>query len=204
MSSCLDWKQRRTRRQATTARRAVLLALGLGAAALVGVVAAVIAIAGGGGGSGSGESAGGVGTGSAAAAKRDKPRPKPLSSRALIAKADAICEESQQRYGLYRSRFPSGESEPDPVYSRLLVGISTHAVEQLNDLQPPPALEAAYRRYVKSQERVAMWDRDALRAAERGDATGYLAMREARDVSQPARKAYAEGVGLRVCSGSEL
>jgi serine/threonine protein kinase len=185
-------------------RSRLWLALGIGAAALVGIVAVMIAIASGGDGSGAEKATGDTGAGLATTAKKTKPNPKPLSQSELIAKADAICEESQETYGLYRARFPSGENEPDPIYSRLLAGISKHAVEQFNELQPPPGLEAAYRKYVKSQERVAMWDRKALQAAERGDASGYLAMREARDITQSARKLYAEQVGLHVCSGSEL
>ena len=100
------------------------LLLGLGAAALVGIVVAVVAIASGGGGSGSKDAAGtSVATSSTVAKQQPKSqsKPKPLSRSALIAKADAICEDSQSTYGEVRS--PELEEVPDVSYATTLVGI---------------------------------------------------------------------------------
>ncbi|MFN8163994.1 MAG: hypothetical protein U0R26_09260 [Solirubrobacterales bacterium] len=133
-----------------------------------------------------------------------KPGPKPLTRPKLIERGDAICTESQESFKTYSERFPTGEEEPDAIYSRLLVGISSKAVRQFNELEPPAPLRKPYAKYVASQEEVAQWDRDALRAAENGDATAYLTAREDRNATQEARRQLAEAVGFRVCSGSEL
>jgi serine/threonine protein kinase len=189
------------RPEASSGRRRVAPLVGL--LALAGMVVAVIALSSGGGGASKGTAEGGSNSqpsGNSVA----RPQPKSLSRSELIARADAICAESQETFKLYRGRFPSGEEEPDPIYARLLVGISKKAMRRFQDLKPPAALQSPYEKYVKSQEEVAELDQNALRAAEAKDAPGYLAVRRARDVGQEARRHYAEQVGLHVCSGSEL
>lgn len=57
-----------------------------------------------------------------------------------------------------------------------------------------------YERYVNSQEEVRGWDEDALKAAEAGNATAYLAARETRDQTAPERQQLARAVGFEVCS----
>jgi hypothetical protein len=89
------------------------------------------------------------------------------------------------------------------AYSQLLVGISKNAVREFRALRPPATLKASYRAYLKAQEEVAGWDRDALRAAKEGDAAAYARARETRDETQEERKRLAEAVGFHVCSGSE-
>ena len=170
----------------------------LGAGSLGLIVAAVIAafvFSGGGNGNEKIAAAG-------AQAAKEK-GPKPLTRAQLIEKGDEICTDSQQTYKTYRASFPHGEEEPDPVYSRLLVGISSKAVRRFRSLRPPPAVKVDYMKYVKSQEEVAELDHDALDAAEEGNASGYSAVREARNVGEEARRFYAEQVGFHVCSGSE-
>ncbi len=129
-----------------------------------------------------------------------KPEPKTLTSSELIAKGDAICTASREKFLSYRDEFPSGESEPSVGYSELLVGISTKAVGRFKQLVPPSQSRQAYERYVKSQEEVKGWDEDALAAAEAGDETAYLAARETRNRTDPERKQLAEAVGFKVCS----
>ncbi|MGB7686310.1 MAG: hypothetical protein WBL45_11075, partial [Solirubrobacterales bacterium] len=131
-------------------------------------------------------------------------KPDTLSRGQLIEQGDAICTESQDTYRTYLDRFPSGEGEPDVIYSRLLVGISSKAINRFNALRPPPSLEKPFDEYVKAQEQVGQWDRDALRAAEAEDTTAYLTAREDRDSTAEERRQLAEDVGFRECSGSEL
>ena len=71
-----------------------------------------------------------------AAKEERKARARHADEPQLIAQGDAICTDSQDTYRTYRERFPSGEGEPDVVYSRLLVGISSKAIARFNT---PPA-----------------------------------------------------------------
>jgi Protein kinase domain len=177
--------------------------------ALFGVLVAVAAIAiaattlSGGNGSGSGGSrtAGDLNAGaSTASAQKQKPAPKPLSKSALIAKADAICADSKRTYKATLTEFPNGESEPDPTYSEALTGISTRAVHRFNALDPPAAMRKPFEEYVKAQERVKDYDRQALRAAKAGETAVYLAARERRDNEAEERYDLARAVGLEECS----
>ncbi len=186
-----------------SSRRGLLL----GAGALALVAAAVLAIAltsGGGGDAASGET---TSAQTVKETKPEKPKPKPrpatLSAATLISKGDGICTDSQEAYKAYRGEFPNGENEASVGYSQLLVGISGKAVRRFEELKPPPALKQDYVAYLKSQKRVAKWDEDALRAAEKEDLSAYLDIREKRDASEGERKALAEAVGFHVCSGSE-
>jgi hypothetical protein len=188
-----------------TNRRLVLVGALLGVAALAAV--AVALAAGGGGGPGR-DATQATGTqqsngGGKGATVKPEPKPDTLTRSELIAQGDAICTQSQDEYRTYRESFPNGEGEPDPAYSRLLVGISSKAVRGFNRLNPPPALKEPYRKYVSSREEVAKWDRDALRAAEAGDTAAYLAAREDRDGTEEERRELAEAVGFHECSGSE-
>jgi hypothetical protein len=133
-----------------------------------------------------------------------RPQAKALSAAALIGGGDAICEDSRRAYLGYRDEFPNGEREPSVGYPQLLAGISSQAVRRFEGLVPPPSLQKPYERYVRSQERVREWDRDALRAARAGDEAAYLAAREDRNETEPERQRLAEAVGFRTCSNSEL
>jgi hypothetical protein len=177
------------------------LLLGASLTALV-LVAAVVALVVGGGGDGG--NAGGetnVATTTKDAKSKPKPKPQTLSKPELIRKGDEICEESREKFLRYRD--PEAEVVPDVAYSRVLVGISTNAVDQFEALAPPPALEPVFDRYVASQREVRGWDRDALAAAEAEDATAYVEARETRNDTEPDRKRMAEEIGLHVCSGSD-
>jgi hypothetical protein len=186
------------------------LLIGGGVLALVAAVAAAMLLAMGGGGSG-GSASGDTNTTTVetTAGPKEKPKPEPkpkptaLTSVALVAEGDAICEQSQEAFREVSERFDNGESEADIAYSEELVGISSLAVERFDELKPPKALQVAYEAYVKSQKEVAKWDRDALKAAEKDDLPAYLDARESRDLTQEERKALAEAVGFHVCSGSE-
>jgi hypothetical protein len=69
-------------------------------------------------------------------------------------------------------------------------------------LEPPADLRGAYEGYAQAQKRVKAYDREALRAAEAGDATAYLAARERRDAEAGKRYELAREVGLEQCSAS--
>ena len=172
------------------------------AAAVVAVIAVVvIAFGGGDGGSSQDESPdGNARTGATAQARDSRPKPATLTQAELIEKMDEICAASQETYGSVRSK--ALEESPDVEYSATLSGISTRAVDRLRQLVPPPGLAEKYRRYLESQERVKTYDRQALQAAEAGDAEAYLAARERRDDEQPQRHRLARDLGLETCSAS--
>jgi hypothetical protein len=184
-------------------RRGLVFAAGL--LAVVAIVVAAIALAGSGGDGDPG------GTTTTAAQREESPpqqaeeqQPKTLTESKLISRGDAICGDSRQTYLDYRDEFPDGETEPSVGYSQLLVGISSRAVRRFDALVPPPRMERPYERYVRSQEEVRQWDRDALRAARAEDEAAYLAAREDRNATEPERQRLAEAVGFKICSNSEL
>lgn len=122
----------------------------------------------------------------------------------LIAKADAICEDSQSAFEEVGAELPEAKSEeaPDVAYSEALVGISTPAVKRFKALDPPASVHQAYEEYVAAQQRVHKYDVQALRAA-RAEHTGeYLAAREHRDNGQLERYELAREIGLKTCSAS--
>ncbi|HVY77951.1 MAG TPA: serine/threonine-protein kinase [Solirubrobacterales bacterium] len=186
-------------------------ALAGGAGALI--VAAVIAVllvsgdgeGGGGAREGAGESAAAASQGKGKSTQlKSEPesKPKPLSKSELIARADAICETSQSTYKSVRSA--ELEEVPDVSYATTLSGISRRGVERFHQLEPkaPPAVEPAFGKYVRAQERVMRYDRQALEAAEAGDSAAYVAARERRDAEAAERYDLAREVGLEQCSAS--
>ncbi|HEU5106285.1 MAG TPA: serine/threonine-protein kinase [Solirubrobacterales bacterium] len=183
-------------------RRRPLLVGGLLALIAAAVAVALIASGGGGDGSGIDGAVGDTAATETTAKTKPKPEPKTLTKAELVSRGDAICTESRNKFLRYRD--PVAEAEPDVAYSRVLVGISSNAVQQFEALVPPQALSSAYNAYVASQREVMGWDRDALAAAESGDAVAYGEARQARDETEDERKQLAEAVGFRVCSGSDL
>jgi serine/threonine protein kinase len=192
----------RTReREAPPGRRRPLLVGGLLALIAVAVVVALVA-SGGGDGSGVDGAVGDTAATETTAKPKPKPEPETLTKAELISEGDAICTESRNKFLRYRD--PVAEEVPDVAYSRVLVGISSNAVEQFEALDPPPALASEYDAYVASQREVMGWDRDALAAAESEDAVAYAEARDTRDATEGERKQLAEAVGFHVCSGSDL
>ncbi len=175
----------------------VIGAVGVLVAAAVAV--ALIVSAGGGGGGGAADETNAATT--TKEATKPKAEPQTLTAAELIRRGDEICEESREKFLRYRD--PEAEATPDVAYSRVLVGISTNAVDQFEALVPPPGLESAYGRYVASQREVREWDRDALAAAEAEDPTAYVEARETRNNTEADRRRMAEEIGFHVCSGSE-
>ncbi len=167
----------------------------IGGALALAVVAVLVALLSGGGGSGSDAASGDA---TAGAAPKAKPAPKHLSRPELIARADAICVDSQSTYTSVRSQ--ASEERPDVAYAATLAGISQRGVNRFRRLVPPPALEAPFDSYVEAQERVMRYDRQALEAAEAGDTTAYLAARERRDAEAGERYELARAIGLKQCS----
>ena len=184
-------------------RRPLLIGAGLMALVAVAAAVAALALVGGGGGGGGGGPTGetNVATTTKEANPKPKPKPQTLTEAELIRQGDEICEESRERFLRYRD--PEAEKVPDVAYSRVLVGISTNAVDQFEALVPPQSLKPAYDRYVASQREVRQWDRDALAAAEAEDPTAYVEARETRNDTEGDRQRMAEEIGFHVCSGSE-
>jgi hypothetical protein len=178
-------------------RRLAILAAVL--AILTGAAIAVIGLGGDGGG-GRGASPGSA----TDRAKAEGRAPSPLTRAELIAKADAVCRDSQAAFGKARFEFFAARNEdvPDVAYSEALVGISTPAVKRLKALDPPANVRRSYEEYVQAQQRVHRYDVQALRAARSGDSGEYVAARERRDSEQRQRYELAREVGLRTCSAS--
>jgi serine/threonine protein kinase len=180
-------------------RRGVLLGAA-GLTLIAAIVVAAIALGGDGGGS----------PGPRAAVSSDrsskpqpKSRPEPALSRSqLIAKADAICADSQSAFAEVGAEFPEAKREeaPDTAYSEALVGISTPAVKRFAALVPPASVRKPYEEYVQAQQRVHRYDVQALRAARAEHASEYLAARERRDNEQTERHDLAREIGLKACS----
>ncbi len=169
-----------------------------GAAALLVAAAAALAIVSGGGDSSHGALEEASSTPGAPSKPKAKPKPKPLTKSELIAKADAICEDSKSTYTSVRS--PELEEVPEVAYAATLAGISQRGVNGLRRLDAPPALEPEFRKYVKAQERVMRYDRQALKAAQAEDANAYVAARDRRDAEALERYELAREIGLDQCS----
>ncbi len=177
-------------------RRGILLGAGL--AAIAGIVAAAVVLGGG------GDSQDGTIAATAAAdpkvsqaAKRDS-APKPLTKSQLIAKADAICAESKDRYTeIYDDE---KEYSADVLYADALVRFARERVRELRRLTPPRKLASLYDEYVEAQKRVYATDKQALAAAKEEDVAGIEAARDQRDSEDALRERLAQEIGFTVCS----
>jgi hypothetical protein len=181
-------------------RRRTWFAAAGGAVAVAAILAAVLALGGGGGG-GDPETT----RADNVAPKQEKAhrQPPPSLTRAeLIAKADAICTDSQSSFKQVGAEFPEAKEEefPDVPYSEALVGISTPAVKRFEALDPPTSVRKPFDEYVQAQRRVHRYDVQALRAARAEHADEYRAARERRDNGQPERYELAREIGLETCS----
>ena len=179
------------------------LVLGGAVLALVSI-AAVVALAGGGGDSDPNAAPSGSGSGAEPASASESKakaagKPKTLSRSALIAEADAVCEESQSRY--LEIRDLESERSADVPYAEALVRIARSRIRGLRSLTPPP-LADPYGEYVAAQERVYKTDKQALAAAKKGDVAGVEAARDQRDAEDAERYELAREIGLRICSAS--
>jgi hypothetical protein len=174
----------------------------IGGAVAVAIAAAAIAL-GGGGNSDPPAAANGNRPGQGdARVTSARSKPQTLSEPELIAKADAICAESQQRYLEIRDL----ESElytADVPYAEALVRFARKRVQSLRRLRPPPQLEDAYREYVQAQERVYATDRQALAAARQDDVAGIEAARQRRDDEDGLRQGLSREIGFDVCSAGQ-
>jgi hypothetical protein len=178
-------------------RRGVLLGTA-GLAAIAAAVVAAIALGGGDGDPGTDTTAStAAGTGAKKVAKEET-GPKPLTKSQLIAKADAICEDSQRRYTEIRDL--ESEYSTDVPYAEALARTARTRVRELRRLTPPQGLAGPYEEYVEAQERVYATDRQALAAAKKEDAAGVEAARDQRDAEDALRESLAQKIGFTVCS----
>lgn len=181
-----------------------MLALGGGLVA-VATIAVLALTLGGGGGDGEPSAAQ---SGDTSKAKKEKSggegsanrQAATLTKSQLIEKADRICSDSKETYKGVFSR--ASEESPDIAYSQVLLGISTRATGRLEALDPPAGIAEEYGKYVRAQERVRGYDRQALEAAKAEDAGAYDEARERRDAEQAERELLAGKIGFEVCSVS--
>jgi serine/threonine protein kinase len=176
-------------------RRGVLIGAA-GLAAIAGVVAA-IALGGNDGDGGTTASTTAEADAGSKPVKADA-GPKPLTQSQLIAKADAICDESQRRY--LEVRDLESERTTDVPYAEALARLARRRVGELRRLTPPRRLAGPYGEYVEAQERVYATDKQALAAARNEDAAGVEAAREGRDAEDGLRESLARKIGFTVCS----
>jgi serine/threonine protein kinase len=173
-------------------RRRSLLIGATGLVLAIAVVLAIVAL-------GGGEDPGTRTTANRSSAVKPKPKPEPtLTESQLIAQADAICAESQNRY--LEVRDLESERVADVPYAEALVRFARSRVRGLRSLRPPPGVADAYERYVKAQERVYDTDVEALRAARAEDVAGVEAARSQRDAEDELRERLAREIGFDVCS----
>ncbi len=178
-------------------RRGVLLGAA-GLAAVVGIVVAAIALGGGGGDGGATTSTAAKTSGAESKPVKADSMPKPLTGSQLIAKADAICADSQRRYTEIRDL--ESEYSTDVLYAEALARAARTRVRELRRLTPPQRLAGPYGEYVEAQERVYATDRQALAAARKEDAAGVEAARNQRDAEDALRQSLAGKIGFTVCS----
>jgi len=188
-------------------RRSRLLAAAGSGLVLVAIVAAAVLF--GGGGEGDDDPAGAaattVATGSEPAkgkggggGARPTSQPAPLSEAQLVAKADAVCANSQRRY--LEVRDLESEYATDVPYAEALVRFARQRIEGLRELTPPASVAKPFQEYVAAQERVYATDREALAAARREDVAGIEAARDRRDSEDALREDLARQIGFTVCS----
>jgi serine/threonine protein kinase len=174
----------------------------IGGAVVAGIVAAAVALGGGGDSDPPARADGDSRAQDNARRTSPEAKPKSLTRSRLIAKADAICAESQRRYLEIRDL----ESElytADVPYAEALVRFARERVQGLRRLRPPPRLADAYREYVEAQERVYATDKQALAAARRGDVAGIEAARQRRDDEDALRESLSREIGFDVCNAGK-
>ncbi len=190
-----------TRSAIKPARNRRLALFGVVAAAVI-AIATVAAIAGGGGGGDGDTSPAGSGkTAVNANTQKAEPKPKPLDKAELVAKADAICADSQRGYVAIRDM--ESEMSVDVPYAEALVRLARARIGRLQALIPPQSIAKAYGEYVSAQERVYATDKQALAAAKKGDVEGVEAARAQRDSEDGLREGLAQEIGFSVCSTSQ-
>src|SRR6476659_1602501 len=180
------------------------LALAGGLVAVAAIAAAALALGSGGNGGDAATTAADSSSSNPGSKSTTKPEPTPLTKSELIARADAICADSQASFEEVGEEFPQAKKEEaaDVAYSEALVGISTPAVKRFKALDPPTSVRKPYEQYVRAQQQVHDYDVQALRAAQAEHLGAYLAARERRDNGQPERHDLAREIGLKICSAN--
>ena len=172
-----------------------------GIAALVAALVVAIVLLGG-GDEGEPSAQGGAGAEANTVSREDEAptqrKPKPLTEAKLIAKADAVCADSQRRYVEVRDL--ESEMSADVPYAEALVRIARSRIGGLQALVPPARIAKPYKQYVAAQKRVYETDRQALAAARNDDAAGVEAARDQRDSEDALREELAQEIGFEVCS----
>jgi Protein kinase domain len=137
--------------------------------------------------------------------KEAPPEPKTLTKSQLATRANAICSRAQATYKETAAEFPEAKQEEffDLAYSEALVGISKRAVREFNALVPPPQEEESFGKYLSVQERIKVYDKEALEASEAEDNEAYLEARQKRDLANPERWDLAGQMGFEDCSGPD-
>jgi serine/threonine protein kinase len=135
--------------------------------------------------------------------KEKKPEPKGLSNAALVKQADRSCEKAKVAYlevGEGRSQELESEAGMNIAYAQALVNISGQQVREMTQMTPSKLDEKPFNEYLGFREDIAGFDRDALAAAQNGDATAYAAAYQARNELTPELERVADEIGFKQCS----
>jgi hypothetical protein len=121
-----------------------------------------------------------------------------LSKEAYIAKADAICEQANQRET--KSGVPAGGREiDDPRVQRIVVAGLRETLADLRELEVPEGDEAEVAKAISSLKRVLGARTDQFRAARVSDGAGQTEAEQAFFTASQDLGAIAGSYGLTHC-----
>ncbi|MDX6623818.1 MAG: hypothetical protein QOE75_1750 [Solirubrobacterales bacterium] len=182
-----------------------LIAGALAAIAVIVIVGFILTSGGGGGGGDGATSADPTTETPVDTTEKEAPKEEAdprLSTSALIAKADAICEEAQTSYGASKDQFPEGETEAgiSKEFAEQLVANSRRQVRKMSELNPPKSKEDEFGRYLQLRKDIEGMDRRALEAAEEGNPAVYVQTYKSRSPIDEQLQGVADEIGFKVCS----
>jgi hypothetical protein len=124
----------------------------------------------------------------------------------LIAKADAICAESQKAMDRLSKEFPRGERSRGIFrkinYAEGLLDISEPAAERLAALKPPPSIRAEYEKYLESQQRVYYEDLTFVHAGHSFHLKEYFTTHRRLGEDEQEGYGLAGEIGLQECGST--
>jgi polyhydroxyalkanoate synthesis regulator phasin len=124
---------------------------------------------------------------------------EPLSKQELVAKGDAICQQSREQFRQLQQNAPT-TAEGAAAFTQKLIDISETQLDQLRDLNPPASVKASLDDYLKALEKNIAVLKQGLKAAQQNDATGYAKAQAKAVRGQVQRLELARAVGFKQCS----
>jgi hypothetical protein len=122
-----------------------------------------------------------------------------LSKSQLVAQGDSICKDAHDEFAQLQQNPPTTSDEAAALTQKL-IDISQTELTRLQDLSPPADVKPALDSYLKSLEENIAVLKQGLKAAQKGDATGYTKAQAKTVKQQVKRLQLAQAVGFQVCS----